>query len=590
MVIPTDSFLLNTCTGRKYKYNTRSSTRRQSPETSSSAPYTSSIIMVLLRLPWGTESFQDAMESCHAEESAFRTSANPPALPVEIWQQIIFHSMADLSVRDAFRLRLVSRDFSLMAIKAIHESGILRRFWHLREEKRRNKFWVDYLTARVMNKVLTLEPSSEHLWLKAIAERILEWREEERARGDRPNWNVKDEDELENIVRQISEFAAFQGEFSDEPLNFYLGLRTCGKHWVPILVLDERCGLFRDALLGVAVYLNEITFLQDRLEAGSKVTCTHHPPLERHKGHYRPAPFNLPPMYEIYNIEVFGYKPSETEDAARFSFGSPISVAMRLRRTQCLTALIKSLEDFPSELLLCRAEVMREADRLCNMEYMHLAIEAGPTFTACPAVRPRDYGFHDTRKVYAVKIFRDFFNTTTFLEVFDLLYPIMTANCKAGEVPYWDYYNSGDDFARWGTRRMYRAIRDGCLPIVKRLVQLKFSIGAQPMVEALESGHDCMVEYFLSLGVRFDGALAVPARTGDVQMAQLLLDKGAGKNKESVRNAVEEAMTHGNEDMVRFLIGKVPAKGLLNKKAKANLKRVLEDKNQPDMLPLLKLL
>ncbi|KAI8722997.1 hypothetical protein NCS52_00154300 [Fusarium sp. LHS14.1] len=542
--------------------------------------------MVLLKLPWGADSCQDTTESCHAEQSPRRASVIPPALPVEIWQQIIFHSMANISVRDAFRLRLVSRDFSLMAMKAIHESEILRRCWHLSGGKQRNKFWVDYLTARVMNKVHTLEPSSEHLWLRAIAERILEWREEERARGDRPDWSVKDEDELENIVRQISEFAAFQGEVS-EHLDFYLGLRACGKHWVPILVLDERCGLFRDALLAVAVYLNEITFLHDRLDAGSKATCTHHPPLERHKGHYRPAPFNCHP---IYNTERFGYESSETEDAARFSFGSPISVAMRLRRTQCLTALIKSLEEFPSELLLCRAEMMREADRLCNMEYMHLAIEADPPFTACPAVRPRDYVFHDdTRKEYAVKIFRDFFNTTTSLEIFDLLYPIMTANCQAGEVPYWDYYNSRDDFARWGTKRMYRAIRDGCLPIVKRLVQLKFSIGPQPMVEALESGHDCMVEYFLSLGVRFDGALAVPARTGDVQMAQLLLDKGAGKNKESMRNAVEEAMIHGNEDMVRFLIGKVPAKGLLNKKAKVNLKRVLEDKNQPDMLPLLKL-
>lgn len=549
--------------------------------------------MVLLKLPWGNPSCQDTMESCHgasAENSPHKAFVRPPALPVEIWQQIILHSMSDLSVREAFRLRLVSRDFSLMAMKAIHESGILRRCWHLPEGKQRNKFWVDYLTARVMNKISTLEPSFEHLWLKAIAECILEWREEERARGDRPEWAVKNEDELENLVRQISEFAAFQGQFT-EPLNFYLGLRTCGAPSVPVLVLDESCGLFRDALLAVAVYLNEVTFLQDRLDAGSKVTCTHHPPLERHKGHYRPAPFNCYPTYANHITESFGHKPSRKEDAARFTFGSPISVAMRLRRNECLTALIKSLEDFPSELLLCRAKMLQEADRVCNMEYMHLAIEADPPFTACPAVRPRDYGFYDdTRKEYAVKIFRDFFNTTTFLEVFDMLYPIMTANCQPGEVPFWDYYGSSDDFARWGTKRMYRAIRDGCLPIVKRLVQLKFSIGPQPMVEALESGYDCMVEYFLSLGVRLDGALAVPARTGDVQMARLLLDKGAGKNKESVRNAVEEAMIHGNEDMVMFLIEKAPAKGLFNKKAKTNLKRVLGYKNQPDMLPLLKLL
>ncbi|UPK90808.1 hypothetical protein LCI18_001743 [Fusarium solani-melongenae] len=546
--------------------------------------------MVLLKLPWGTPSCQDTMESCHgasAENSPHKALVRPPALPVEIWQQIILHSMTDLSVRNAFGLRLVSRNFSLMAMKAIHESGILRKCWHLPEEKRRNKFWVDYLTARVMNKVLTLEPSSEHLWLKAIAERILEWREEERAQGDRPNWSVKDEDELENLVRQISEFAAFQGEFSD-PLNFYLGLRTCGEPRVPVPVLDESCGLFRDALLAVAVYLNETTFLHDRLDACSKVTCTHCPPLERHKGHYRPAPFNCHP---IYNTERFGRKPSKREDAARFTFGSPISVAMQMRRNECLTALIKSLEDFPSELLLCRAKIFREADRMCNMEYMHLAIEADPPFTACPALRPRDYGFYDdTRKEHAVKIFRDFLNTTIFLEVFDMLYPIMTANCQAGKVPYWDYYGSGDNFERWGTKRMYKAIRDGSLPIVKRLVQHKFSIGPQPMVEALESGYDYMVEYFLSLGVRLDGALAVPARTGDVQMAQFLLDKGAGKNKESVRNAVEEAMIHGNEAMVMFLVEKAPAKGLLNKKAKANLKRVLGDKNKPDMLPLLKLL
>ncbi|RTE81595.1 hypothetical protein BHE90_003860 [Fusarium euwallaceae] len=499
--------------------------------------------------------------------------------------------MADIELRDAFQLRLVSRDFSLIAMKAIYESRILRFCWHLPEEKRRDKFWVDYLTARVMNKVLTLEPSSEHLWLKAIAERILEWREEERARGDRLAWSVEHEDELESIVREIVEFAAFHGEFT-EPLNFYLGLRTCGASRVPKLVLNEDCGLFRDALLAVAVYLNEITFLQDRLDAGSKVICTHHPPPERHRGHYRPAPFNCRPNYANYSTERFGRNPLVKEDAARFTFGSPITVAMRLGRNQCLAALIKSLAEFPTELLLCRAEIFREADRICKLEYMHLAVETDPPFTACPALRLRDYGFYnDTRKEQAVRIFRDFFETTTMLEVFDLLYPIMTANCRAGETPFWEYYSTGDDFARWGTKRMYKAIKDGALPIVKRLVQLKFSIGPQPMVEALESGYDCMVEYFLGLGVRLDGALAVTARSGNMQMAQYLLDRGAGNNKESVRSAVEEAMLDGNEDMVMFLIEKARAKGVLNKKAKADLKhRLLGYRGKPEMLPLLKLL
>ncbi|RSM05028.1 hypothetical protein CEP52_006521 [Fusarium oligoseptatum] len=265
---------------------------------------------------------------------------------------------------------------------------------------------------------------------------------------------------------------------------------------------------------------------------------------------------------------------------------------MRLGRNQCLAALIKSLGEFPTELLLCRAEIFREADRICKLEYMHLAVETDPPFTACPAVRLRDYGFYnDTRKEQAVRIFRDFFETTTMLEVFDLLYPIMTANCRAGETPFWEYYSTGDDFARWGTKRMYKAIKGGALPIVKRLVQLKFSIGPQPMVEALESGYDCMVEYFFSLGVRLDGALAVTARSGNMQMAQYLLDRGAGKNKESVRSAIEDAMLDGNEDMVMFLIEKARAKGVLNKKAKADLKRrLLGYRGKPEMLPLLKLL
>ncbi|RSL68038.1 hypothetical protein CEP54_002967 [Fusarium duplospermum] len=498
--------------------------------------------------------------------------------------------MSDIEVRDAFRLRLVSRDFSLMAMKAIYESRILRFCWHLSEEKRRDKFWVDYLTARVMNKVLTLEPSSEHLWLKAIAERILEWREEERARGDRPDWSMQNEDELESIVHQIVEFAVLHGEFT-EPLNFYLGLRTCGASRVPLLVLNEDCGLFRDALLAVAVYLNEITFLQDRLGAGSKVTCTHHPPLEKHKRHYRLAPFNCRPTYTNYSTGRFSRNPSGREDAARFTFGSPITIAMRLGRNQCLSALIKSLAEFPTELLLCRAEIFREADRISKLEYMYLAVEADPPFTACPAIRLRDYGtYNDTRKKQAIRIFRDFFETTTMLEVFDLLYPIMTANCEPGKTPYWEYYQTADDFARWGTKRMYKAIKDGSLPIVKRLVQLKFSTGPQPMVEALESGYDCMVEYFLSLGVRLDGALAVTARSGNMQMAQYLLDRGAGNNKESVQNAVVNAMVDGNEEMVMFLIEKARAKGVLNKTEKADLKRLLGCKRKPEMLPLLKLL
>ncbi|KAJ4327246.1 hypothetical protein N0V84_002376 [Fusarium piperis] len=541
------------------------------------------------------DSCQDTVDSCHsdnarAEGSHHHASVSPPALPVEIWQQIIFYSMADISVANAFQLRLVSRDFSLMAMKAIYESRILRLCWHLPEGTRRNKFWVDYLTARVMNKVLTLEPSSEHLWLRAIAQRILEWREEERARGDRPDWSMKDEDELEDLVRQISRFAAFHGEFN-EPVDFYLGLRACGESRVPILVLDESCGLFRDALITVAVYLNEVNFLRERLNADNKITCKHHAPGEKHKGHYRPPPFNCRSAYSNFFTQRFDRDPSAREDNPRFTFGSPILVAMRLGRVQCLTALIKSLAGFPSELLLCRAEIFREADRLCRIEYMYLAVETDPPFTACPAIRTSDSWLHtDTPKEYAVKVLGDFLNKTTSPEVFDLLYPIMTANCQAGKTPYWEYYRTNDDFGRWGTKRMYKAAHDGCLPIVKKLVELKFSIGSQPMVEALESGHECMVEYFLSLGVRLDGALAVPARSGDVQMVQFLLDKGAGKNKESVRNAVEEAMVHGNEDMVMFLIEKARAKGMLNKKAKTSLKRVLGDKNKLEMLPLLKLL
>lgn len=548
--------------------------------------------MAFLKPPRWVQICQNTIQSdsVKAEGSHHLTSVNPPALPVELWQQIILYSMANISIRNALRLRLVNRDFSLMAMKAIYESRILQRCWHLPDGARRNKFWVDYLTARVMNKVLTLEPSFEHLWLKAIAQRILEWREEERAQGDRPDWSMEDGDELESLVRQISRFAAFHGEFHG-PLNFYLGLRTCGEPWVPVLVLDESCGIFRDALLTVAVYLNEVNFLRERLDAGCKVTCVHHTPLEKHKGHSRPAPFNCRPTYANHTTKRLGRTSSRTEDAPRFTFGSPILVAMRLGRAQCLTALIQSLADFPSELLLCRAEMFREADRLCSIEYMHLAIEADPPFTACPAISTWEYGSHNhTRKQSAVETLCRFLNDTTSPEVFNLLYPVMTANCQAGKKPYWEHYLTGDDFGRWGTKRMYKAVRDGCLPIVKKLVELKFSVGPQPMVEALGSGHECMIEYFFSLNVRLDGALSVPARSGDVQMAQLLLDKGAGKNKGSVRNAVEEAMLHRNEDMVMFLVGKARAKGTLNKKAKASLKRALEFENKLEMLPLLKLL
>ncbi|KAM0425473.1 hypothetical protein ACHAPT_009262 [Fusarium lateritium] len=475
-----------------------------------------------------------------------------------------------------------------MAMDAIYESMVLLKCWRLSGKSRKNSFWVDYLTARVLNKVPTLSPSSEHLWLKAIADRIMEWREEERARRDRPDSRMKHQDELESLVRQISKIVVYNGYFH-EPLTFFLGLRTCGSPRLPIMVMDESCGLFRDSLLAVAVYLNEVTFLQDRLDAGSKGTCKHHAPIEESgRRHHRP-PFNCQPDY-ARDLSPRRFRSPSGEDDTRFAFGSPILIAMQCDNTKCAAALLQSLADFPSELLVCRAEMIREADRLYKLEYMHMAIQADPPFTECPEIRTLNYGYNRTRSEQAVDTFCNFFNDTTSLEVFDLLYPPMTANCRPGETPFWERYETMDDFVRWGTKRMYRAVRKGALPIVKRLVELKFSIGPQPMVEALEGGWPCMVEYFLSLGARLDGALAVPARAGNTQMVQLLLDKGAGENREGIRNAVEAAMLEGNEDMVRFLVEKTRAKGAFNKKTKANLKRHLEWRNMTEMLPLFKLL
>ncbi|KAF4976107.1 hypothetical protein FZEAL_7186 [Fusarium zealandicum] len=263
----------------------------------------------------------------------------------------------------------------------------------------------------------------------------------------------------------------------------------------------------------------------------------------------------------------------------------PLWVTVWTGNAECATSILRSQAKHPADLLLCKAELICEAAHLKEIEFVRLAIETVPPFTAWPLVKRNSTYDAQERDQYAVDKLCRVLETTTDPQVFELLFPFMTATCKPYQRVWWE--SRGDYFETWGTKRLQRAMDDGVLPIVQQLLHIKFSIGPQPLVGALERGHDHIVRYLFEIGARLDGALAVAAKEGNVPMLKLLLEKGAGKNKESMKNALREALMEGEEGIFRRLVDSGQARGVFNNKGKECLKR---DLLRNDMIALLKLI
>ncbi|KAM5356889.1 hypothetical protein ACJ41O_003535 [Fusarium nematophilum] len=519
-------------------------------------------------------------------------SARPGTFPLEIWQQIIRESMYFFPRNDAFQLCLVSRSFSALAMEAIYESRVFLRPNRASRRGPPPEFWTTYVTLRVLDRVRNEKPAEQHFAIKRIAEGILARMTqdplEEESEEERPD--------LEGMVRLVSDLVVRRGRFHTGGralTSFFVGMSQYK------LQRGEGCGWFRDALITVAAHLGRVSLLEGLLNDGSETACQAHgayldigrksqdgAPLSR-------PPFNCRPKYVFFHHYTDSYlSRCQAPNLPNFWLGSPIAAAVRTGHIGCVVALLRSQTEHPTELLTCRADVIFHASIHGRADLVRLAIRYGPPLSECQGLwATASPGVHQTRVRCALAQIVQVMSMMNDLEIFDLLYPLLTLGCKMHQPVWWHY--QGDDFGCWGMRKLQRAIGCGRLPMVKRLLGLGFKLGLHPLVEPIEKGHVDVVFYLIEAGARLDGALAAAVRQGKpgkAPMLTYLLERGAGRNKETMQMAIREAMWSGSEEMVRLLVDKGRGRGVFNKSAKAGLRRDLEKGGLENMVKLMNIL
>ncbi|KAF4461542.1 altered inheritance of mitochondria 6 [Fusarium albosuccineum] len=568
--------------------------------------------------------------ACPKQWAAHGDLGNFPKLPPEIWQEIVNISIQTLSCDEALRLRLVSKEFYAMAMKTLFESDKI--FYsdsdsdsedygfvctkHLKyvddddsgsedqsseynfvpplpdddddddhsldatERAQKHGFWTDYVASRVFDRVKTKKPSYHHLFIGKIAERIFKWRTNKRQGEAVDNAGMKPDAELEQIVHQVSGLAVCFGYDYERQEDFLEATRMNYSH-VQGSPPDESCLLFKNALLSAAVYLDEKALLKyllknDTTDDVDDDSETDESELSDSDGLRTTLPWGP-------RRQGFGRFPARDYAWRRCRcvqtclwVGSPAEIAVQTGNMECAILLMRTMAEYSDELDRCKLSMIMEAVRLQKLDFMAMVVETIPPLRPCS----RLYYMH--RHLYGIV------ETTTDPRVFDLLYPIISKTCKMGEFPWWQSY--GPEFKTWGTRRLRRAVDDGCLPIVKTLLSFKFKLEQQPMVRAIQKGHEDVVRYFVSIGASFEGALAAAAEKGNLEMAKFLLENGGGKAIEDLRKAVRVAMMDNHEGIARLIIDSARNRRLLGGSKKAEWKRELESRSRDNMLGLLDLM
>jgi len=298
---------------------------------------------------------------------------------------------------------------------------------------------------------------------------------------------------------------------------------------------------------------------------------------------------------EATSFRIMSYFGTQQAETVRFWLGSPLKVAIDRGRTKCAAILLKSLIgvafdlglgliSYPTDLLPARAETIIRAMLQEQNDYaVRRTIDAEPSLRPSPdplegaALHSRESLEHMYRlkplRVSAWKKLHEILEETTDLDVFNLVYPFRLFDYVWRLKP-----RSPEDIQAWGIKRLERAARDGCLPILERLVQLRYKLGTQPLVEPLVRRNDDVIDFLLRhRGTSLDGALAAAVRTSNWRVVRILVDRGAIRNKEGMHNAIRDALVHGREEMFMLLFETGKVKGVLNKKAKANLRKDVRD-------------
>ncbi|KAF4987757.1 hypothetical protein FGRMN_10181 [Fusarium graminum] len=353
-----------------------------------------------------------------------------------------------------------------------------------------DEFWITHLMTRTMGRIKSRPPTRDHFLIKSVAEYIWNCR-----LGDKVFQSLPTGTEFEDVVRTVCKVVIKYGYTLDRRAFFLSNeSKVFGSE---SFAMNESCPVFRDALITVAVFVEEAALLENILSQEYSHGCPHQD-LEKlllnkkdvgnRLSHYRFPRVSADELAECYPPECV---------TNLIKLESPVKVAVETGNIHCASIILHSLADHRHELYLGREEIITTVSLPKQVDFLRLAIESGPPLTAYNIVAPslhdhlwmHSRGEPDTRTKAGV-ILSKMLETTTDLVVFDLAYKAVLAGYVEEEGVWWtvppeSFGEPADTLSSWGARRLQRAVLDDSPRIVQRLLQLGYSsLSAKSLAES----------------------------------------------------------------------------------------------------------
>ncbi|KAI1035650.1 hypothetical protein LB504_005761 [Fusarium proliferatum] len=451
-----------------------------------------------------------------------------------------------------------------------------------------NDFWVMFLTARTLGRIRTKPPTQDHVLLLKVSEYLYQHIQQ-----------TSSQIELEDTVRIVCEVAVKHGYIYSHP-DFYIKNGSSAFD-ATALKLDESCAVFRDALAAMTVHLSDNTLLENTLSNEDLILCPSHlKALSTADGQLTAlSPFQtpIPQAGRILDDELGLLPPKCGKSLIRLA--NPVKLAVQLDKIECVTLLLKSVSGRERELDVYRKDIITEVTLPGQIEFLRVAIETGRPPTRYQILAPSIAdmiwmnGRTDlsSRSLAGIKLSK-MLESTTNLGVFNLVYDAILEGYTEDEGVWWTkgLSSGADTLASWGLRRLQRAVLDDCLPIVKRLIELGYSLGPTRNIEDLKGEEPHNVADIINGERTVDVALPVAAGRGNLEMVKLLVMAGAHRKHKNVRKAMRIALEQGNHKMLEVLASQGSLAHLLNRKAKQRWKKDLENSGRQNMLKWLEMM
>ncbi|KAL4726567.1 hypothetical protein ACLX1H_005454 [Fusarium chlamydosporum] len=452
-----------------------------------------------------------------------------------------------------------------------------------------NVFWIKYLKARTLGKVKTRFPTRDHFLLKAIAKQSMKYKSQS---------GLSSITTLEEEVQTVCEIVVRYGYIHDRR-DFFLG-QDRAEDDMPASCLDETCAVVRDGLLAVAIYLNEPEIFMQILSKEQAVTCPH---KCRDEQGVDESQAEEPEILAPYTPWIPHVSPLTTNKKSSFQrpdcgrslirLANPTTLVVCRENMRCASILLDSISGSPQERDIVRQEIIAVSKTPKREHWLRFAIESGPILTKYNITLPglqhelNWFGrtYYSGRKQAAIEPSK-ILDTTTSVQMFDIAYEAILAGYTEEEGVWWTKTTYREFYAAhtllsWGTARIHRAVLDDCMPLVRRLVELGYHLGANHSAEDLK---DEKVKALFDSEISRDISLRLAAERGDLEMVKLLLEIGAERSRKNVRKALWIAMEQNNRELLEVLMDKGSPEGLLNLRTKRCWRQVLELRGNKDLM------